>query len=165
MGSEKFIPVNKFEASKAVLRPPIHIEGLDIKDTSHIDSVKQVQSVHGLSVFKRTSPVSQDIFKALPTVTLDMGSTYESFCPLDKSASVQNPRLAVLENFKEISRIMTQNFITHKRLEKRYEKSSIPKLEMNRKRIEEEAANRMTNILKMMHSPNNFSQQMMLLPF
>jgi hypothetical protein len=94
-----------------------------------------------------------------------MGSTYESFCPMDKSASVQNPRLAVLENFKEISRIMTQNFITHKRLEKRYEKSSIPKLEMNRKRIEEEAANRMTNILKMMHSPNNFSQQMMLLPF
>lgn len=53
---------------------------------------------------------------------------------------------------------MTQNFITHKKLEKRYEKSSIPKMEMNRKRIEEEAANRMMNILKMMHSPNNFSQ-------
>jgi hypothetical protein len=87
-----------------------------------------------------------------------MGSTFKSFCPTDKSDSAQNPRLAVLENFKEISRIMTQNFITHKRLEKRYEKSSIPKMEMNRKRIEEEAANRMTNILKMMQSPNNFSQ-------
>lgn len=94
-----------------------------------------------------------------------MGSTYKSFCPTDKSDSTQNPRLAVLENFKEISRIMTQNFITHKKLEKRYEKSSIPKMEMSRKRIEEEAANRMTNILKMMHSPNNFSQPLSLLPF
>ena len=58
LGSEKFLPVNKFEASKAVLRPSIHIDGPDFKDTTNMDSLKQVESVHGYSVFKRTSPVS-----------------------------------------------------------------------------------------------------------
>lgn len=64
----------------------------------------------------------------------------------------------MLENFREISRIMTQNFITHKKIEKRYEKTTIPKSELIRKRIEEDAASRMTNILKMMNSPSNFAQ-------
>ena len=40
LGNEKFIPVNKFEASQAVLRPAIHIDGPDHKDTSHIESIK-----------------------------------------------------------------------------------------------------------------------------
>lgn len=53
---------------------------------------------------------------------------------------------------------MTQNFITHKKIEKRYEKTTIPKSELIRKRIEEDAASRMTNILKMMNSPSNFAQ-------
>lgn len=66
LGSEKFVPVNKFEASKAVLRPSIHIDGPDTRDTTHQESMRQVESVHGFSVFKRTSPVSQDIFRASP---------------------------------------------------------------------------------------------------
>ena len=45
----------------------------------------------------------------------------------------------MLDNFREISRIMTQNFLTHKKLEKRYEKTAIPKSELDRKRLEEEA--------------------------
>lgn len=52
---------------------------------------------------------------------------------------------------------MTQNFLTHKKLQERYQKSSIPKTEAERMRVEEEAQMRMTNILKKMHSPANFS--------
>lgn len=58
---------------------------------------------------------------------------------------------------------MTQNFLSHKKLEKRYEKTSIPKSEMVRKREEEEAQDRMTVILKTMHSPSNFAAQEVLL--
>ena len=104
------------------MRPAIHIDGPDIKDTSNFNGSKLTESIHGYSVFKRSSPVSQDIFKTVPEATLDMGNTYSHFCPTDKSDSATNPRLAVLENFKEISRIMTQNFITHKKIEKRYQK-------------------------------------------
>ena len=62
----------------------------------------------------------------------------------------------MLENFKEISRIMTQNFLTHKKLEQRYEKTAIPKSEKQKMREELGAQDRMTNILKKMHSPTNF---------
>ena len=44
-----------------------------------------------------------------------------------------------LVNFKEISRIMTKNFLEHKKLEKRFEKTVIPKAERERKRHEDEA--------------------------
>ena len=101
----------------------------------------------------------------MPEATLDKDCTYKDYVPPpDKSDETQNPRLAVLENFKEISRIMTQNFIQHKKLEKRYQ-GSIPKSEFKQMKVEEEAASRMTNILKLMHSPTNFTQQQTLLPF
>ena len=91
-----------------------------------------------------------------------MDSTYSRFCPPEQK--VQNARLAVLDNFREISRIMTQNFLTHKKLEKRYEKTAIPKSEMERKRLEDEAQQRMTSILKKMHSPANFAAPEVYLP-
>ena len=52
---------------------------------------------------------------------------------------MKNARLAVLDNFKEISRIMTQNYIAHKKLEKRYEGAAIPKSELQKMRQEEDA--------------------------
>lgn len=70
----------------------------------------------------------------------------------------------MLDNFKEISRIMTQNFLTHKKLEKRYEKTAIPKSEITKMREEEVAQQRMTNILKKMHSPSNFAAPEVTLP-
>lgn len=66
-----------------------------------------------------------------------MDNDFSRFCPPEKK--VKNARLAVLDNFKEISRIMTQNFLTHKRLEKRYEKTAIPKSELAKMREEENA--------------------------
>ena len=52
---------------------------------------------------------------------------------------------------------MTQNFLTHKRIEKRYEKSAIPASELVKMREEERAQERMTGILKQMQSPKNFA--------
>ena len=75
--------------------------------------------------------------RASPSVTLDTDSTYSRFCPPNKN--VQNARLEVLDNFKQISRIMTQNFLTHKKLETRYKNAAIPRSERERKRLEESA--------------------------
>ena len=51
----------------------------------------------------------------------------------------RNPRLQALDNFKEISRIMTKNYLTHKQLEKKFEKTVIPKAERDKLRTENEA--------------------------
>jgi len=59
---------------------------------------------------------------------------------------------------------MTQNYLTHKKLEKRYEKTAIPKSELAKMREEENAQNRMTSILKKMHSPNNYAAPEATLP-
>ena len=72
-----------------------------------------------------------------PKVTLDLDNHYGRFCPKRKMEE-KNARLAVLDNFKEISRIMTQNFLTHKKLEKRYEKTAIPKTELQKMKQEED---------------------------
>ena len=165
LGTEKFIPVNKYQAAQSVLRPPIHDDGPDFRNIDHLSHQTLTESVHGKSIFKRSSPVSQDIYRALPEATLDKDCAYKHFVPPPvKMDETPNPRLAVLENFKEISRIMTQNFIQHKRLEKRYN-GTVPKSELTQMKVEEEAATRMTNILKMMHSPKNFTQHQTMLPF
>ena len=91
-------------------------------------STMMMRSVHGSSVFRNTSPVTQDPYRASPHATLDGDNAFGKFCPPEKQ--VKNARLAVLDNFKEISRIMTQNYITHKKLEKRYEGAAIPKSEL-----------------------------------
>ena len=68
---------------------------------------------------------------------MDLDNDFGRFCPPEKNQ--KNARHAVLDNFKEISRIMTQNFLTHKKLEKRYEKTAIPKSELAKMREEESA--------------------------
>lgn len=64
-----------------------------------------MRSIHGVSVFKSTSPVTQDQFRARPSATLDGENEWKKFCPAPKEK--QNARVAVLDNFREISRIMT----------------------------------------------------------
>lgn len=46
-----------------------------------------------------------------------------------------------LDNFKEISRIMTKNYLANKKLEARFGKASgtMPKNERDKKRVEDEA--------------------------
>ena len=43
--------------------------------------------------------------RAIPECTLNLDNNFSRFCPPEKK--VKNARLAVLDNFKEISRIMT----------------------------------------------------------
>ena len=74
---------------------------------------------------------------AHPRETLDKDTGYHSYVPPVRDE--KNPRLMALDNFKEISRIMTKNFLAHKQLEKRFEKTVIPKAERDRKRTEDEA--------------------------
>lgn len=95
-------------------------------------------------------------------MTLDSDNNFSKFCPPDRGQ--KNARQTVLDNFKEISRIMTQSFLTHKKLEKIYSKTAIPQSELAKMREEELAQCRMTSILKQMHSPSNFAAPQSLLP-
>ena len=53
---------------------------------------------------------------------------------------------------------MTQSFLAHKRVERRFgSKSGIPSTEQEKIKAETNTAQRMTNILKKMHSPRNFA--------
>ena len=54
--------------------------------------------------------------------------------------------------------------MAHKKLEKRYEKTALPKSELSKMREEQNAQQRMTSILKKMHSPSNFAAPENLLP-
>ena len=104
--------------------------------------------------------------RASPQLTLDMDNSFARFCPTeDKKARNSNARQAVLDNFKEISRIMTQNFLQHKKLEARFNsRTAIPRQEKKRMQLEEDAQQRMTNILKKMHSPSNFTGNEQTMP-
>jgi len=68
----------------------------------------------------------------------------------------ENSRLTVLQNFKEINRIMTSNFLKNKSLEQKY-KSRIPRDVLEKKGVEDQATSTMTSIMKKMHSPRNFT--------
>lgn len=67
----------------------------------------------------------------------------------------EHSRLTVLQNFKEINRIMTSNFLKNKQLEQKY-KSRIPQEVLQKKEVEDQATSQMTGIMKKMHSPRNF---------
>jgi hypothetical protein len=55
---ERFIPVNKIEAKKEVEKPVIHDDGEPFPDESRMINNMMIESTHGNSVFKRTSPIS-----------------------------------------------------------------------------------------------------------
>ncbi len=67
-----------------------------------------------------------------------------------------NLRRQILENFKEISRLMTTSFLASKKVEMRFGgKSNMS--ESEREKIGVTTTERMTNILKQMHYTRNFS--------
>jgi len=53
---------------------------------------------------------------------------------------ILNPRQKILENFKEISRIMTQSYLMQKKIEKRYGTQKMPAAEKARKSEEDYAS-------------------------
>lgn len=143
--NDRHVPVNREEAKDMVRKPCLHDNGPDPKNVDHEISVAMRQSVHGASNFIFTSPVSQDIFRAHPGITLDKDTIFSNYVPPVKSHPAgpleKNPRLMALENFREISRIMTKNFLANKKLEARFGKASgtMPKNERDKKRVEDEA--------------------------
>lgn len=67
----------------------------------------------------------------------------------------ERPRLTVLQNFKEISRIMTNTYMKNKQLESRYN-ARVPADELDKKEQEERATQEMINKMKLLISPKKF---------
>jgi len=56
--NDKFMPVNRHEAKRCVMTETIHDDGEPPLDDLHERSSFMIKSLHGHSVFKRSSPVS-----------------------------------------------------------------------------------------------------------
>lgn len=109
--------------------------------------------VHGSKQFKRSSPSPTKTFDEVRGASPEINSynNIKQNLPTDK----EFPRLSVLQNFKEISRIMTSTFLKNKQLEKKYQ-SRLPH-DMRAKQDQENAVtSQMTGIMKRMHSPRSF---------
>ena len=110
-------------------------------------------TMHKDREFIRSSPnkthTFDDVRGASPSIT--SYNHLNQFMPGDKEKS----RLTVLQNFKEINRIMTSNFLKNKQLESKYKKG-IPRDILQKKEQDEQATSTMTTIMKQMHSPRNF---------
>ena len=65
------------------------------------------------------------------------------------------PRLSILENYKQISRIMRNSFLKSKEYEVRIKNNTMTAEEMTKKNEEDETTKKMTAILKQMNSPRN----------
>jgi len=65
------------------------------------------------------------------------------------------PRLSILENYKQISRIMRNSFLKAKDLEQRFKNNALSNEELKKKKEEEENTKKLTKILKQMNSPRN----------
>ena len=70
--------------------------------------------------------------------------------------SKEFPRLSVLQNFKEINRIMTSNFRKNSQLQEKY-KQRLPADFAQKMEMEQLATANMINIMKKMHSPRSFT--------
>lgn len=65
------------------------------------------------------------------------------------------PRLSILENYKQISRIMRNSFLKAKDIEQRFKNNALSNEELKKKKEEEENTKKLTKILKQMNSPRN----------
>lgn len=65
------------------------------------------------------------------------------------------PRLSILENYKQISRIMRNSFLKAKDIEQRFKNNALSSDELKKKKEEEENTKKLTKILKQMNSPRN----------
>ena len=112
-----------------------------------------ISALHRDNKFQRSSPSPARTFDETRGASVEMNSYnhLNQYMPGPHEKS----RLTVLQNFKEINRIMTSNFLKNKQLESKY-KSRIPNDVLQKKEQEEQATSQMTLIMKKMHSPRNF---------
>lgn len=76
LANDRFVPSNRYEAARNVLRKKNYDDADFIPSTELDDHRNTVKSVHGASIFKRSSPISQDIYRAHPQSTLDSNTSF-----------------------------------------------------------------------------------------
>ena len=64
-----------------------------------------------------------------PEEMLNSTNKLTTFLP----SEFENPRLNILQNFKEINRIMTGSYLKNKEIEERYRNSTMPEDELQKK--------------------------------
>mgnify|MGYP000070373531 CR=1 FL=1 len=116
-----------------------------------------VRSLHNDKNFKASSPSPARTFDNTRGASPELNSynNIKQFMP----STNEQPRLTVLQNFKEISRIMTSTFIKQKDLESKYKKG-LPKALKEVRDAETAATSHMCQIMKKMHSPRNFTSEL-----
>ncbi|CAI2374645.1 unnamed protein product [Moneuplotes crassus] len=82
---------------------------------------------------------------------MNSNNNFETFLKRNDEA----PRLAILENYKQISRVMRNTFLKAKDLEQRFKNNALTSEELRKKKEEEENTKKLTKILKQMNSPRN----------
>ena len=60
----------------------------------------------------------------------------------------EQPRMNVISNFKEISRILTGNFLKQKELQAKIKNKTMDQDEINIKKLEDQCTNDMVHIMK-----------------
>ena len=116
-----------------------------------------IKENHGkLSNFKRSSPSPDRLFDDTRGACPEINSYnhINQFMP----SKGEKPRLTVLQNFKEINRIMTSTFMKNKALEEKY--GRIPNDILAKKESEDVASQNMTQIMKKMVSPRTFNGEL-----
>lgn len=119
--------------------------------SGHHDRI--ISELHNDKVFKGTSQSPSKTFDEIRGASPQINSynNIVQFMPTLK----ERPRLTVLQNFKEISRIMTNTFIKNKQLESKYN-TRIPADVLANKEMEDQATENMVRQMRMMISPRNF---------
>lgn len=110
--------------------------------------------LHKEQEFKQSSPKPAALFDDVRGACSQINSynNYQQFM----AGNEEKSRLKVLQNFKDINRIMTSNFLKNKELQKKYN-SRIPKDVQKANEADNLATSTMTDIMKKMQSPRNFT--------
>ena len=149
-----FSPCNPKQAKK-VLERKLYLDNttdinIDIPETQplpHNDEINLNKTA--LARFIPTTRSPNDIICS--TNVINSANGFATF--LHKEDEI--PRLSVLENYKQISRIMRNSFLKAKDIEQRFKNNALSNEELKRKREEEENNKKLTKILKQMNSPRN----------
>lgn len=70
------------------------------------------------------------------------------------------PRLSILQNFKEINRIMTSTFLKNKMLDAKFQ-GRLPHDYQTKRETELQSCTQLTRIMQKMHSPRNFTGELL----
>ena len=125
-----------------------HDVNIDIADEDHKDS-KFGDSKHGNQRFVPNSRSPNQLNKT--TCFINSTNGFETF--LRRQDEI--PRLSILENYRQISKIMRNSFLKAKDIEQRFKNNALSNEELKKKREEEENTMKLTKILKQMNSPRN----------